>query len=79
LDGLDTTWQEPGTRRQAFYGDRRPGTYHFRVIACNNDGLWNEEGAALDFVVAAAFYQTVWFRTASWQPLSPVNIPNRAL
>jgi signal transduction histidine kinase len=35
------------------------------VIACNNDGLWNEEGATLDFSIAPAWYQTNWFRMAS--------------
>jgi signal transduction histidine kinase/ligand-binding sensor domain-containing protein len=64
LEGRDTTWQEPGTRRQAFYSDLRPRKYRFRVIACNNDGLWNEEGATLDFSVAPAWYQTIWFRVA---------------
>jgi signal transduction histidine kinase len=62
LEGRDTAWQEPGTRRQAFYTDLRPGKYRFRVIACNNDGVWNEAGATLDFTVAAAWYQTNWFR-----------------
>jgi signal transduction histidine kinase len=62
LEGHDATWQEPGTRRQAFYNDLRPGRYRFRVIACNNDGVWNEEGATLDFSVAPAWYQTNWFR-----------------
>jgi signal transduction histidine kinase len=62
LDGHDVEWQEPGTRRQAFYNDLAPGNYRFRVIACNNDGLWNEAGAALDFVIPPAFYQTWWFR-----------------
>ena len=57
-------WQEPGTRRQAFYSDLRPRKYRFRVIACNNDGVWNEEGATLDFSVAPAWYQTNWFRVA---------------
>lgn len=61
LDGRDDTWQEPGTRRQAFYTDLRPGTYRFRVIASNNDGVWNEEGASLDIVVAPAWYQTQSF------------------
>jgi signal transduction histidine kinase/ligand-binding sensor domain-containing protein len=64
LEGRDTTWQEPGTRRQAFYSDLRPRKYRFRVIACNNDGLWNEEGATLDFSVAPAWYQTNWFPVA---------------
>jgi signal transduction histidine kinase/ligand-binding sensor domain-containing protein len=58
LQGREEAWQEPGTRRQAFYSDLRPGTYHFQVIASNNDGLWNEEGATLDFIVAPAWYQS---------------------
>jgi signal transduction histidine kinase len=61
LEGRDDAWQEPGTRRQAFYSDLRPGSYRFRVIASNNDGLWNEEGATLDFVVPPAWYQTYSF------------------
>ena len=65
LEGHDSGWQQPGTRRQAFYADLRPGNYRFRVIASNNDGVWNEEGATLAFSVAAAWYQTWWFRGAS--------------
>jgi signal transduction histidine kinase/ligand-binding sensor domain-containing protein len=63
LEGRDTGWQNPGLRRQAFYSDLRPGSYRFRVIASNNDGVWNETGATLDFKVAAAWYQTIWFRS----------------
>jgi signal transduction histidine kinase/ligand-binding sensor domain-containing protein len=62
LDSYETAWQEAGTRRSAFYTNLRPGTYKFHVIACNNDGVWNESGAALNFVIAPAFYQTVWFQ-----------------
>jgi signal transduction histidine kinase/ligand-binding sensor domain-containing protein len=62
LDGHDADWQDPGTRRQAFYNDLGPGTFTFHVIACNNDGVWNEAGASLKFTVAPAWYQTVWFR-----------------
>ena len=62
LEGIDTDWQSVGTRRQAFYSKLPPGKYRFLVIACNNDGVWNEEGAHLDFVVAPAWYQTIWFR-----------------
>ena len=61
LEGHDRGWQEPGTRRQAFYTDLRPGNYRFRVVACNDDGVWNEAGATLNFVVAAKWYQTKWF------------------
>jgi PAS domain S-box-containing protein len=65
LEGHESEWQDPGTRRQAFYTNLRPGTYRFRVIACNNDGVWNEEGATLAFSLAAAWYQTWWFRGVS--------------
>jgi signal transduction histidine kinase/ligand-binding sensor domain-containing protein len=61
LEGKDTSWQEAGGRRQAFYTDLAPGSYRFRVIACNNDGVWNQDGATIDFAVAAAWYQTGWF------------------
>jgi signal transduction histidine kinase/ligand-binding sensor domain-containing protein len=57
LEGEDTTWQDAGTRRQAFYNNLRPGRYRFRVIACNNDGVWNQEGATLDFSVEHAWFQ----------------------
>lgn len=62
LEGHDEEWQEVGTRRQAFYNDLRPGKYRFRVIACNNDGVWNEAGAFLDLSILPAYYQTAWFR-----------------
>src|SRR5215475_11169581 len=57
-----TTWQDAGTRRQAFYTDLPPGQYRFRVIASNNDGVWNEEGATLAFSIAPAWYQTKIFQ-----------------
>jgi signal transduction histidine kinase/ligand-binding sensor domain-containing protein len=62
LDGYERDWQNAETRRQAFYSNLPPGTYRFHVIASNNDGIWNENGAALTFVIVPAFYQTVWFR-----------------
>ena len=61
LEGHDTDWQEPGTRRQAFYSDLWPGHYRFQVIACNNDGVWNETGAFLNFTIDPAWYQTASF------------------
>ncbi len=45
LDGLEPDWVDVGTRRVAYYSYLKPGDYTFRVIACNNDGIWNENGA----------------------------------
>jgi ligand-binding sensor domain-containing protein len=65
LEGRDRDWVDAGARRRAFYNDLPPRNYRFRVIACNNSGVWNEAGAVLDFSVAPAYYQTAWFRLTS--------------
>src|SRR3984893_13022620 len=65
LEGFDSDWRDAGTRRQAFYTNLRPHAYRFRVLACNNDGVWNESGATLDFDLLPAFYQTRWFSLLS--------------
>ena len=62
LEGRDRDWNDAGNRRQAFYTDLDPGSYRFRVIAANNSGVWNEQGASLEFSVAPAYWQTGWFR-----------------
>jgi signal transduction histidine kinase/ligand-binding sensor domain-containing protein len=61
LDGVDTDWRELTAARQAFYTNLRPGPYAFHVIAANNDGVWNESGTSLAFVIPPAFAQTGWF------------------
>jgi signal transduction histidine kinase len=65
LEGYDSDWQDAGTRRQAFYTNPGPRHYRFRVQASNNDGVWNEAGAAFDFAIDAAWYQTPLFQVAS--------------
>jgi signal transduction histidine kinase/ligand-binding sensor domain-containing protein len=62
LEGYDNEWQEAGTRRQAFYTNLDPYTYRFRVLAANNDGVWNEQGATVAFTILPAFYQTGYFK-----------------
>jgi len=61
LRGFDRDWSAESSRRQVSYTNLPPGRYTFRVIACNNDGRWNTEGASLSFVLRPFFYQTVWF------------------
>ncbi|MGD0206516.1 MAG: two-component regulator propeller domain-containing protein [Verrucomicrobiota bacterium] len=61
LDGLESDWMDVGTRRVAYYSYLKPGDYTFRVIACNNDGVWSESGPTLAFTVLPWFWQTWWF------------------
>lgn len=61
LEGFDRDWVDAGTRRDAAYTNIPPGHYTFRVLACNNDLVWNEQGAAFNFYLRPYFYQTTWF------------------
>ena len=61
LEGHDKDWINAETRRTAFYTNLAPGSYRFRVMARNEDGLWNKAGAALPLVQRPWFYQTWWF------------------
>jgi signal transduction histidine kinase/ligand-binding sensor domain-containing protein len=63
LEGSDHEWQDVGTRREALYTNLGPGHYTFRVIASNNDGVWNTGGASVKFTIPPAFYQTRLFYT----------------
>lgn len=65
LEGLESRWIEAGARRTAYYTHLPPGRYRFRVMACNEDGVWNRIGAALSIRVLPRFYQTGWFRGPS--------------
>jgi PAS domain S-box-containing protein len=62
LEGQDHNWREVVNDREVQYSNLPPGDYVFHVTAANNSGVWNEEGAFLDFSIAPAYYQTNWFR-----------------
>jgi signal transduction histidine kinase/ligand-binding sensor domain-containing protein len=62
LDGVDKGWMEVGARRSAFYTNLSPGTYRFQVTAANEDGVWNERGASLDFKIPPTFLQSALFK-----------------
>lgn len=61
LEGFDEDWIGAGARRIAYYTNLRPGAYTFKVIASNSAGLWNEEGAEIEFTLKPYFYQTKRF------------------
>jgi hypothetical protein len=62
LDGHDRDWRDDeDNRRTAIYTGLHPGRYTFRVTACNNHGIWNEQPAEFSFTLAPQFWQTWWF------------------
>src|SRR5262249_586599 len=62
LEPSDADWIDGGTRRRVTYPFLPPGHYTFRVKACNNDGLWNEAGDAVNIDVRPFLWQTWWFK-----------------
>jgi signal transduction histidine kinase/ligand-binding sensor domain-containing protein len=65
IEGQDPDWREAGTRRQAFYTNLSPGSYRFQVIAANEDGVWNVEGATVAFEIPPTFVQSRAFLALS--------------
>lgn len=64
LEDYDSRWEQVKTPRDriAYYSHLPPGDYTFRVTASNNDGLWNETGAAVQIHILPFFWETWWFR-----------------
>jgi serine phosphatase RsbU (regulator of sigma subunit) len=63
LEGFDNSWSQPVAARQAVYTNLEPGSYRFRLVASNSEGLWNGPETAIALNVAPAYYQTWWFRS----------------
>lgn len=61
LDNFDNAWIDAGFKNEAVYTNLDGGEYTFRVIASNNDGLWNEHGRSLTVIVRPPFWRTRWF------------------
>jgi signal transduction histidine kinase/CheY-like chemotaxis protein/ligand-binding sensor domain-containing protein len=62
LEGFDKEWNYIGNTRRTTYTNLDAGTYVFRVIASNNDGLWNESGASIRIIITPPFWETWWFK-----------------
>jgi ligand-binding sensor domain-containing protein/signal transduction histidine kinase len=62
MSSVDPEWIDGASRRSVVYENIAPGRYHFQVIACNNDGAWNEEGATLALEFMPHYWQTWWFK-----------------
>ena len=60
LEGFDQDWIYSGTRRYASYTNLDGGNYIFRVKGSNNDGVWNEKGAAIHIYISPPPWKTWW-------------------
>ncbi|MBN1270708.1 MAG: PAS domain S-box protein [Candidatus Aminicenantes bacterium] len=62
MEGFEPTWNLIKDRHFVSYTNLPSGKYVFRVIASNNDGIWNREGASLKIRISPPFWNTWWFR-----------------
>ncbi|MFC5408310.1 two-component regulator propeller domain-containing protein [Larkinella bovis] len=61
LEGFDKDWKISNTKRVVSYTNLDPGLYTFRVMASNNDGVWNRHGDSFRVIIKPPFWQTWWF------------------
>jgi len=62
LEGFENTWCKPTSKREVTYTNLDPGEYIFRVKACNNDDLWNNEGLTVSLIVIPPWWLRWWFK-----------------
>jgi PAS domain S-box-containing protein len=62
LENFDRSWSWPVAAQEAVYTNLGPGSYRFRLVASNSEGLWNGPETVIVLNVVPAYYQTYWFR-----------------
>ncbi len=60
LEGFDRSWINSGTAHDAVYTNLDPGSYTFRVVGSNRDGVWDTQGTAFRLTVLPPWWRTWW-------------------
>jgi signal transduction histidine kinase/DNA-binding response OmpR family regulator/ligand-binding sensor domain-containing protein len=60
LVGVDKNWVQIGNKHELTFSNLAPGRYTLRVKGSNNDGVWNEEGAALQILILPPWWWSLW-------------------
>ncbi|MCJ8271958.1 MAG: ATP-binding protein, partial [Psychrosphaera sp.] len=59
MQGYDQSWiTTDSNKRLATYTNLDSGNYVFRVKASNNDGLWNEQGVAVNILITPPWWRS---------------------
>ena len=62
LEGWDESWRYAGNRRVAAYNNLPPGSYHLKIKATNNHGIWNDKGAHLTVHITSQLWDSAAFQ-----------------
>lgn len=60
LAPLDATWRDLGTQQSVSFSHLPPGRYTLQVKACNNEGVWEDTGAVINFRIHPPWWLTAW-------------------
>jgi ligand-binding sensor domain-containing protein/serine phosphatase RsbU (regulator of sigma subunit) len=61
LEGLEDEWRPETQQTFVTYSPLPPGKYTFKVIASNNNGLWNSNPITYSFEIIPPLWQRPWF------------------
>lgn len=70
LAGFEDQWNHIKFGTPIVYTNLSPKSYRLEIIAANNDGVWNEVGSGIEIMQYPPFWETLWFRLASFFILS---------
>lgn len=62
LEDYDDEWIDARNQRTIYYLNIPPGLYTFRVLARNNEGVWNTDEASISFEIPPHFWETGLFK-----------------
>lgn len=65
MEGIDTSYSPATKENHITYQNMAPGTYTFKVISANNDGIWNDTPQIFHFTILPPWWKTWWFYLAS--------------
>ncbi len=61
LEGLEEDWRPATKQTYVTYSPLPPGSYTFKVVASNNNGIWNKEPVTYSFIIIPPIWQRTWF------------------
>jgi ligand-binding sensor domain-containing protein len=61
LKGFEDSWQPEISSTKVVYSNIPPGNYEFLLMACNNDGIWNQTPISMRFKITPPFWKSWWF------------------
>lgn len=60
MEGYENDWTYLKENRRITYSNLPSGSYRFRVIGANSDGIWNKQGQSVEIIIAPAPWLSIY-------------------